>query len=144
MASTPVPYIEVSEGPFRIVGKSLTIRSLVVNGQDDLTEFVLRHDKGTTSDRRFLAKLIDYCQVVADDGEASSDRYFRRMRLWDGQWEIRIQQGPANHRFYGFLTEDRVFCVVRYVDKQWDKARGKDLRHVARVREAWLRIANER
>lgn len=93
------------------------------------------------ADRQEVAeKFLGYVRVVADEAEACADTYFRH--LIGDQWEIRVQQGNANHRFYGFLA-GRVFYIVLYLDKRWRKARPKDLERVAWVRGTWLRMTDE-
>lgn len=141
------PIIEsVNYGEIDIVGKRLCVRSLRVNGIDEMDDFVRSFAASPVSprDKKFLDKLIDYIRVVADESQNTPNTVFRRLTssgglLWPDQWEIRIKQADKNHRFYGFMARGE-FLVAAYRDKQAQRADPRVLEFVKEVREYWLRV----
>lgn len=137
------PIIETVEyGEFRArPGKCLSVRSLRVNGRDEMAKFLLALSPDDLRDRKIFAQLMQYIRIVSEEGIAAATSVFRRLRMgtgdhWPDQWEIRAQQWKANHRFYGFVC-GREFLVVLYRDKQQDEPDRKDLDFVKAVRELW-------
>ncbi|MBP8951576.1 MAG: hypothetical protein KBI47_04225 [Armatimonadetes bacterium] len=134
---------EVRPGEFSIRGACLHIRSMVFRREDELVRFLLTLDPKTDSDRRFLEKLLGYFKVVANEAEACSDTYFRRLFGEPDQWEIRVQRGKANWRFYGFLAPDRTFWVVSVRDKRADRPDPAAVSRVTEARARWMAIHAE-
>ena len=141
LLSYAVPVMRVQSGVLRLVGRALQIHPLRVDGEDEFGRFLEGfgyHDPRAATEVKFLRRVFDVLQVVADTGEACSTAYLRHLSGWGPIWEIRISQCRVNHRLYGFMMSERAFCMVSYRDKRDDRPGRKVLAHVAEVRATVL------
>ncbi len=138
MASEPSYRLEPK--PLRS-GKRLTIYTMAVNDVDEFWEFMDGLDEANESDVSFTGHFWELLGQIVATGTSTRQELFWKIVSQTDMWEIRRRRGRENHRFYGFMVDDREFYIVRYRDKRGQDPDKGDLTRVARVRKAWLEQA---
>jgi hypothetical protein len=113
-----------------VSGKQLDIYAVSVDGKSEVFEFLrqsLEHD------RRLYSDIKNMLSVVADEHYTAPDTWFRRIRAWPDQWEIR----KAGHRLLGFVVGQRLMLCLHRV-KQKQSLRPQDFQRVDSLRSEWI------
>jgi hypothetical protein len=110
-------------------GARLDVCALVTDGDSEVMEFLLRRHR---DDRPLLESVQQMLKHVADHGYFAPQSWFRKLRGWPDQWEIR----KGRHRLLGFVTGRRlILCLYRL--KQGQRTDAGDLERVDRLRREW-------
>jgi len=110
-------------------GPKLAVYALEVDGKSEVADFLLKQRQ---ADPLLYDRLIRIFLHIAREGISAGGQWFRQLRAWPGQWEIK----QSRHRLLGFIHGgELVLCLYRL--KQGQEPARQDLERVKRLMKAW-------